>query len=149
MKDAANNWYVSQTTTYLNNTQPNQTWKQTTRTMDRYGNVTQMQQYDWGASTPSRTYTNTWLHGADGNPTWADPLYYRNRLLTSTVNDGTHTVTLVSNSYSYPRALLSTSTTPTTSSTYTWDSYGNVTGQTVNGVSTSITMDPSHNYVVP
>ncbi len=42
----------------------------------------------------ARTYTNTYLGGSNYTS-----LYIFNRLLTSTVTDGTNTATLVSNTY--------------------------------------------------
>ncbi|HKV95862.1 MAG TPA: hypothetical protein VJR90_00005, partial [Gammaproteobacteria bacterium] len=71
--------------------------KQVTQTQDAYGNLTQMQVYDWGAGAPGpllRTYTNTYL--TDSNYI---SRYIFNRLLTSKVTGGGYNATLVSNAY--------------------------------------------------
>jgi hypothetical protein len=91
------NPYIGTTTTELDPGQTYAEWKQTTQTLDQYGNLLTMQAYNFGAGAVgslARTYTNTYLSGA--NYTAA---YIFNRLLTSTVTDGTNTATLVSNSY--------------------------------------------------
>jgi YD repeat-containing protein len=67
----------------------------TDQVLDDYGNVTQTRLYNYGnLTTPARTYTNTYLTNANYTSR-----YIRNRLLTSTVTDGTNNVTLVSNTY--------------------------------------------------
>jgi YD repeat-containing protein len=84
-------------------------------------------------------------------------MYIRDRLATSTVTDGTKTVTLVTNTYDQPFyscggsgfGFLTTSVTPTGTSTYTYDSYGNLATAANNGLSTNVTMDSTHNYAVP
>jgi YD repeat-containing protein len=154
-QNASGNTYANSVTSYRNFGQPDQVQKTINQTADRYGNPTTVVEYDYWTTTllNSRTITNTWLEGPDGNPWPADALYFRNRLVTSTKTDGTNAVTTVSNGWgAWPTSvyqLLGGSTTPTTTTSYTYDKYGNVTGQTMNGLSTSITMDPTHNYAVP
>jgi hypothetical protein len=64
-----------------------------------HGNLTQMQIYDYGnLTTPVRTYTNTYVYAQTGKQAYA-ATYLFNRLYTSTMSDGTHTVTLTTNSY--------------------------------------------------
>ncbi len=152
----SNNPYISSTTAYVNYGQSNAISKTTTQTLDRYGNVTQMVVSDWsGGSAPSRTYTNTWLHGADGgglvNPQlYYDQHYFRNRLSSSSLTDGTSSVTLATNSYDSGTCcaknygLLTNAVTPQGTGTYAYDSYGNATTSTMNGLSTSVTMDATN-----
>ncbi len=65
------------------------------QTLDGYGNVTVSKQYDYGnLTTPSRTYTNTYLTAS-----YYTSLYMRNRLLTSTVTGAGQTMTLATNTY--------------------------------------------------
>ena len=119
----------------------------------------------------ARTYTNTYLAGTNYTSR-----YILNRLLASTVTDGTNTATLVSNTYdqytlaniaapctgggglcehdntNYPytftyRGLVNISTTPASTATTNYDMTGNVTSATMNGVTTSIV--PANNYAMP
>ena len=87
--------YVSQVQTTLNPSSINGRTSKTEQLLDVYGNVSWTKLYDYGnLTTPVRTYTNTYL----ADPAYTS-LYIRNRLLTSTLNDGTNTTTLVSNTY--------------------------------------------------
>ena len=72
-------------------------WKQTTQTLDQYGNLLTMKAYNFGAGVVgslARTYTNTYLSGT--NYTCGIHLQ---PAVTSTVTDGTNTATLVQNYY--------------------------------------------------
>ena len=84
--------YISQIVTTMDGVS-----KQTNQTLDQYGNLTQMLAYNWGANTPTRTYTNTYLQGGTGGYSSSYNTYYIfNRLLKSTVSDGTNSTVLVS-----------------------------------------------------
>jgi hypothetical protein len=74
----------------------NQKVSRAEQTVDPWGNVTQVKQYDYGdLTTPKRTYTNTYV--TDANYT---SRHIRNRLATSTVTpQGGSAVTLVTNLY--------------------------------------------------
>ena len=91
------NPYIGTTVTKLNPGQSYEADKQTVQTLDQYGNLLTMQAYNFGAGAVgslARTYTNTYLGGTNYTSR-----YIFNRLLTSTVTDGTNTATLASNSY--------------------------------------------------
>ena len=85
-------------TSVLSEQDPGQSYAVSSKTeqdVDAWGNVTQTRLYDYSSlATPAKTYTNTFLTGT--NYTSRN---IRNRLLTSTVSDGTNTVTLVTNTY--------------------------------------------------
>jgi len=144
--------------------------KQSTQTLDPggNGNVTQTQQYAWGNfTTPARTITNTYLT----NNTNYTSRFIFNRLLTSTVTDGTNTATLVTNSYdgsgvttltglhehddaNYPasfnyRGNLTSSTTPTSGTSMLYDMTGYVRSTTTNGVTSTVATTSSTNYAAP
>ncbi len=112
---------------------------QTTQVLDAYGNVTQTKLYDYPSlTTPARTYTNTYVSYSSR--------YVHNRLLTSTVSDGTNTTTLVSNtydSYSYPSGLTAVTGVREHDSTYNTSviARGNVTSSVNLGVTSSIGYD--------
>ena len=91
------NPYIGTTVTKLNPGQTYEADKQTVQTLDQYGNLLTQQVYNFGAGAVgslARTYTNTYLSNTNYTS-----LYIFNRLLTSTVTDGTNTATLASNSY--------------------------------------------------
>ncbi len=93
------NPYIGTTVTKLNPNVYYETDKQTTQTLDQYGNLLTMQVYNFGVGgggvgSLARTYTNTYLGGSNYTSR-----YILNRLLTSTVTDGTNTATLASNTY--------------------------------------------------
>ncbi len=94
-QDSAGNNYISRTQDITDPTQSYASTKQTDQTLDQYGNVTQSKLYSYtNLSTPAKTYTNTYLTGSNYTSR-----YIYNRLLSSTVTDGTNTLTLVSNTY--------------------------------------------------
>ena len=170
--DPAGNSYVSTSYSTEDYSTSNSVMKETTQTLDQYGNVTQIQQYNYGSpsSSPSpgslaRTYTNTYLNSS----TYTNA-YILNRLSTSTVTDGTHTTTLVSNLYdgnsftnvsnmtmhdsnygtsNTTRGMVIQSTTPSGVTTIAYDIGGNVTTTTKNGVPTTVTTTSSTNYAAP
>jgi YD repeat-containing protein len=153
------NPYIGTTVTKLNPGQTYEDDKQTTQTLDQYGNLLTMQAYNFGLGSVgslARTYTNTYLSNSNYTP-----LYIFNRLVTSTVTDGTNTATLVSNTYDTPglatvtglyehdanysstffyRGNVTSSTTPTTSTTTGYDITGNIVGTRVNGVSSAVVL---------
>jgi hypothetical protein len=93
IQDAAGNWYVGTTATTLEKDTGNQVTRQTTEQVDAHGNLLTMTAYDYGGAS-YKTFTNTYL--TDSNYT-SRSIY--NRVVTSTVSDGTRTVTLANNSY--------------------------------------------------
>jgi hypothetical protein len=96
--DAAGNAYLGNVYTIVDYGNPTALAKNTAQTLDQYGNVTLMQMYGYGPVNGNlpllRTYTNTYL-----STSAYTSLYIFNRLLTSTVTDGTHTDSLASNTY--------------------------------------------------
>jgi RHS repeat-associated protein len=174
------NSYIGTTVTQLSPGATYEADKQTIQTLDQYGNLLTMQVYNFGTGAGNigslaRTYTNTYLGGSNYTS-----LYIVNRLLTSTVTDGTNTATLVTNTYDttmtgtdstytcnpagygpylcehdstyYPytfttRGNVSTSTTPTTYTTNSYDLTGTVLTTTVNGVTSTVT--PTNNFAAP
>ena len=144
--------------------------KQVTQQIDQYGNVTQVQIYDWGASNPTRTYTNAYLTGGiSGFPTYAS-LYILNRLVSSTVTDGTKSTTLVQNTYDsasmtdspgihehdsnmgtswQPRGNVAQSSTPDATTALSRDIGGNITSITKNGVTTAMTTNSTTTWAAP
>ncbi len=138
-----------------------------TQTVDQYGNVTAAAVYDWGASTAARSWTNTYK-----SFNYYTAPYIYNRLATSTVTDGTKTVTLATNTYdgatlqnitgalinhdsAYgtsgpPRGNLTTSVTPAGTSYYSYDISGAVVSASdPNGHSVAVTNSSSANYAAP
>jgi RHS repeat-associated protein len=94
VQDGAGSPYVGTVLTTLDPTTANLQTK-TTQVLDEHGNVLQTSVYDYGnLTTAARTYTNTYL---------TDPNYTSigiwNRLVSSTVTNGSQTVTLVTNTY--------------------------------------------------
>ena len=118
----------------------------------------------------TRTYTNSYPVGASGGYLSSYNTYYIfNRLLTSTVTDGTKSTVLVTNTYDNgattftnqsgiqehdskmnttwsPRGVVLTSTTPSANMTYQYDIAGNVTQATKNGVQTTVTTSSGTNF---
>jgi hypothetical protein len=163
------NPYIGTTVTKLD-PGTNEADKKSVQTLDQYGNVTQLQAYNFGAGAPgsvARTYNNTFL---STSPYTSRYIY--NRLKTSTVTDGTNSTTLVSNTYddyspltsvtglhehddtNYPatfttRGDVTSTTTPTSATTIHYDMAGNVTKTVVNGVTTNVTTDATTNYAAP
>ena len=167
--DAVGNPYVSELYTTVDYGNPTSLAKETTQTVDQYGNVTQMQTYGFGpvgGSLPLlRTYTNTYL----GTSAYKS-LYIYNRLLTSTVTDGTNTTTLVTNTYDQTtpaaatginehssqygttwmtRGNPTTVVSPSGTILYNYDIAGNVTYTNMNGRTTSATVNTTTNYAAP
>ncbi len=102
-----------------------QTTKQTTQTVDIYGNVTQVQNFDWNLlTTPKKTYTYTYLTGTGSHTYITD--YVMNRMLTARVNDGTY----------MPEPLWSR--TPTTAGPQTYGPGDLTSSTTLAGTSTSV-----------
>ncbi|HTS46968.1 MAG TPA: RHS repeat-associated core domain-containing protein [Bryobacteraceae bacterium] len=170
--DSAGNPYISEIVTQEAYNTSNAILKVTTQTLDQYGNVTQMQLYNYGppgtgqGGSLARTYTNTYL---TNNSNYTSR-YIFNRLSTSTVTDGTHTTTLASNTYdgsgytdvpgitmhdanyntSFPyRGNVSQSVTPSGTKTVYYDIGGNVTRTTNNGVTTSVATNSTTNWAAP
>ena len=90
-QDGVGNSYIATTLTTLDPGQSYQAQKQTTQTVDNYGNVLQVQNYDYNnLSTPLRTYTYTWLHT---NSSTYTSLYILNRMTGASVTDNAHNTT--------------------------------------------------------
>jgi RHS repeat-associated protein len=162
------NPYIGTTVTKLDPGQTYEADKQTTQTLDQYGNLLTMQIYNFGSGAVgslARTYTNAYLGGSSYTSR-----YIFNRLTTSKVTDGTNLTTLASNTYdngvsavtgayehddtNYPatfvyRGNVYTSTTLTTSATISTDMTGNTTATYVNGVYSTVTTNSSTNYAAP
>jgi RHS repeat-associated protein len=84
------NPYINSTYTTLDPGQSYQVQKVANQSLDQYGNLLQMNVYDWGNySTPARTYTNTYLTGSNYTSR-----YIFNRLKASTVTSGSLSTTL-------------------------------------------------------
>src|SRR5260370_4935372 len=104
--DSLNRPYIGTVLTKLDPGASSQVQKETDQILDQYGNVTTIYQYDYGATSPTRTYTNTYLSDAliynehPANSTY-NAEHIRNRLLTSTVTQNGQTATLVSNRYDF------------------------------------------------
>ena len=157
-QDAVSNSYISNTLTTADPGQTYQAQKQTSQTVDIYGNVTQVQNFDWGnLVTPVRTYNYTYLTGTGSHTYITD--YIRNRLLTAAVTDGTYNLTLATNYYdhatssyivNYGPGDLTSSTTLSGTSTVTYDSYGNVfTHTNPAGVTTTATVNSTTKFAAP
>jgi hypothetical protein len=171
--DSAGNPYITTDLTTQDHGNTTQVQKQTTQTRDQYGNLLQMKVYNYGnLTTPARTYTNTYLTGSNYTSR-----YIFNRLLTSTVTDGTNTTTLATNVYdnatnsyctgSYSLTSVSANehdntnygtsfayrgnpaavVTPAGTRCITSDITGNVVTHNNNGLTTSVTT--SNNFAVP
>lgn len=150
-QDALGNSYISSTLTTTDPGQTYQAQKKTAQTVDIYGNVTQVQNYDYGnLSTPVRTYNYTYLNCS---PYPANYIY--NRLTGASVTDGTSNVTLATNVYScggsYQPGNLGRSTTPAGVQIFQYDNSGNgnLINVNVNGVDKHLTYDSSTNFAAP
>lgn len=96
-QDGVGNSYIATSQTTLDPGQSYQAVKQTTQTVDNYGNVLQAKNYDYNSlTTPLRTYTYTYLHT---NSSTYTSLYILNRLTGATVTDGTTNISLGLNFY--------------------------------------------------
>ena len=164
-QDANGNFYIGSTLTTWN-PGSSQVQTKTNQTVDVYGNVTQVQKYSFSSlSTPARTYNYSYL-----NSSAYLGLYIYNRLTSAAVTDGTNNLPLASNTYDYPyltsvsgspqewdstyanqtiRGNVYVATTPSGSSTYSYDTTGNVVRAVVNGVTTTVTTDSTTNFAAP
>src|SRR5260370_34308274 len=104
--DSLNRPYIGTVLTKLDPGASSQVQKETDQILDQYGNVTTIYQYDYGATSPTRTYTNTYLTDTliynehPVNSTY-NAEHIHNRLLTSTVTQNGQTATLASNRYDF------------------------------------------------
>lgn len=94
--DKTGNPFVSQVTTSLDVDTSTPTVKRMEQSLDAYGNVTSINQYDYGLSgSATRTYNSLYLKTLS-----YDNVFIRNRLLNSSVTVGTGPpLTLVTNQY--------------------------------------------------
>jgi YD repeat-containing protein len=162
--DAAGNLYIGTLLTTLDGSLQ----KKSVQAMDSYGNLTSLQLFDFGnLSTPVRTYTNTYL--SDPNYT---SRYIRNRLVSSIVQGpgGSPSVTLLTNTYDLTtptdvpgmtshdpaygtafnfRGNVWRNQTPGGVGNTTLDIGGNPVSVTVNGVTTTPTINGSTNWAAP
>ena len=165
VQDAALNSYVA---TNLTTSDPGQSYQaqgETTQTVDTYGNVTQVNQYNYGnLSTPYRTTNYAYL-----NSSGYLSRYIYNRITSATETDGTNSVTLGSNSYDQTglasvsgarewdsslqsvtqRGNVTSSSVPGMGRTAAYDVTGNVVSVTVNGVTTQVSTTSTTNYAAP
>jgi len=169
--DAAGNRYISAVLTTEDMGNPTQVQKKTEQTRDIYGNVTQTKIYNYGnLTTPARTYTNTYLTGANYTSR-----YIFNRLASSTVTDGSVTTTLASNLFDggcplasltamtnarqhddanygqsfFYRGNVTQTTTPAGVTCTMYNTGGVVVTTTRNGVQVSADVNASTNYTAP
>jgi RHS repeat-associated protein len=155
------NSYISSTLTTADPGQSYQMQKQTNQTVDIYGNVAQVQNFDWGNLTsPAKTYNYTYLAGS-GSPNYITG-YVMNRLLTAVVTDGSSNITLVQNAYdggyfylgvyhgpnSGPGTLTSTTSLKGTTN-LNYYSNGTLRSSTVNGVTKNVSYTGSPNLAAP
>ncbi len=168
--NSSNNPYINEDQIVEDNYNSTSESKQINQTVDQYGNLTQMQIYGYGppgggSGSLARTYTNTYQTNSNYTSR-----YIFNRLLTSTLTDGTHTTTLASNTYdgsgyadvpnitahdsSYNtsftyRGNVSQNVTPSGTKAITYDIGGNVTSTTANGVYTTVATNSTTNWAAP
>lgn len=166
-QDPADRPYIGLVETTLNS----QTSKRE-QALNEYGNQLWYKIYDYGSSSPTRTYTRTYLTGAPYSTH-----YIFDRVTQVTVNDGSGAVTLVQNSYDLysNNAPCAGFGTPLVYRAglgqydYTSGSFGNLSASTSGGVTrcfdyditgmaargtdgttaSSVTPDPNHNNTVP
>ena len=164
-QDSVGNSYISTTLNTLDSGQTYQAQSKTTQTVDIYGNVTQVNTFNYGnLSTPARTNNYTYL-----NSSAYTSRYIFNRLSTASVTDGTNTKQLASITYDgsfstvtnpssnwdtgyssvTTRGNVLQSTTTNNVTSYTYNQLGVVTGVTSNGVATSVTTSNSNSYAAP
>ena len=160
-QDAVSNSYISSTLITADPGQTYQAQKKTNQTVDIYGNVTQVQNFDWGSlTTPAKTYNYTYLAGTGSHTYITD--YILNRLATASVTDGTNTVSLAQNSYdggywylgvyygpNYGLGRLSNSATPTGSTYIVYNSDGSIYNTQLNGITTIASYSGSPNNAAP
>jgi RHS repeat-associated protein len=145
VKDTDGNIYLGTSQETYNQWAP--VARKTEQVLDTHGNLLTQKLYDWNSlTTPIRTYTNTYITNSSYTS-----LYIFNRLLTSTVYDGTNTLTLVSNTYdSYPGGPIAMPGARQHDDTYYGNGFatrGNLTSSTSFGVTTSRTYDVGGNVL--
>ncbi len=131
-RNSTYNPYIASVLTTLDQDTGYMKQSKTEQALDAYGNVTQTKLYGYDSlTTPIRTYTNTYM--GQGR---------LNRLLTSTLSDGTNQVTLVSNHYDY-NALTDVFGLRNHDPAYNsyFNDRGNLREQTANGLTTTIYYD--------
>ena len=175
-QDSIGNNYISSTVSTLDPGQSYQAQSKTTQAIDGYGNVTQVQKYNYGnLSTPARTYTYTYL-----NSSAYLAKYIFNRLVQASVTDGTNNETLASNVYDLygqygncpgmqafttvsglrewdtsftssvtKRGNVVCSTVPAGTTTMNYDISGNAVSTVANGVTTQVSTTSGTNYAAP
>jgi len=167
VQDAVSNPYIGTVLT-IQNPGANQVQQKTEQTLDTRGNLTQSKVYAFDSFVnPLRTFTHTYLTGSNYTSR-----YIFNRLASSTVSDGTATLTLGNNTYdtgtlgslsnlrehdsaNYPASFVirgnRTSTTSFAQTTnFVFDMTGTVATASDNyGHAKSYTPDSSHNYAAP
>ena len=163
---ANGNTYTSAVTSTLDPGTAYAAQSKTEQTLDAYGNLQQLRQYDYGnLTTPARTYNFQYL--TDSNHV---NRYIRNRLTSASVTGASGTVTLVTKTYEgtlqgSPSLSLHDSTYDTSFTyrgnpasvnnlgdvrNYTYDIAGNVVSMSDgSGVSVSITPSSSTDYSLP
>ena len=164
-QDANGNFYISST---LNTYNPGGFQTKVSQSVDLYGNVTQVQKYQFGnLTTPSRTYNYQYLNTSNYTSR-----YIYNRLTNASVTDGTNNASIAQNVYdsnfqyvppfttnpqewdtTYAtlgyRGNLTSSTTPSGASLYAYDQAGNIAYAQINGVTTSVTTTTTTNFAAP
>jgi hypothetical protein len=119
-----------------------QVQRQTVQTLDAYGNLTQMQVFDYGnLTTPVRTYNNSYLYAQTGKQAYINA-YLFNRVYQSTVTDGTNSTTLTTNTYdSGGLANVTGLTFHDSAYSTSFATRGNLTGQTTPSATVSVGVD--------
>ena len=165
-QDSAGNFYIGEVDTTADVGQSYAVTKKTTQTVDVHGNVTQVNNYNWGSlSSPARTYNYTYLNSSNYTN-----LNIFNRLTSATVTDGANNLTLASIAYdgssptgsATPREWDSSYGSVTTrgnatsitdvsgnTTSVSYDKYGNTVSTTVNGVPSSASVSGTTNYAAP
>jgi YD repeat-containing protein len=169
-QDANGNLFIQSALTTQDIGQSYQAQKRTDQNVDVHGNVTQVFQYDFNSlTTPARVYSYTYLNSSNYTS-----LYIFNRLTQATLSTPTLMPTLLAtNTYdnggsggfalapsgvtvwdsAYAsiayHGLVTSSTTLSGTSTYTYDQTGTMLNATLNGVSTNITASSTNGYAVP
>jgi YD repeat-containing protein len=161
-QDAAGNPYIATVLTTLDPAGANLQTK-TTQVVDTHGNVLQTSVYDYGnLTTAARTYTNTYQNSANYTS-----IGIWNRLASTTVTNGSQTVTLVTNTYDGSaltsvtglreytpvgtyRGNLTTSVVPGRTTNTAYDVTGAVvSGNDGQGHTLSVTQSTATNYAAP
>ncbi len=155
-QDTVGNSYIA---TALVTADPGQSYaaqKQTTQTVDYYGNVTQVNTYNYGnLTTPMRTDNYTYL-----NTSAYLSRYIFNRMTsspTTTVYYDQSSLTSLSGLYEWDSSVQNVSargnpttvSSPTGAQSTSYDITGGVTSTNNNGVTTSVTTTSTTNYAAP